>query len=127
MRLQPSLKSFAQVTALVALLLISILVPPFIHTNHTQPVMAAMMSKAKNSTNCLTACTSSRSSTQVNSLQRNLEEREQEPAPEPAEPDYLVFMGVGWTTVIIFAAAYLIKYLHWRPPDLYKLNVAYRF
>lgn len=47
--------------------------------------------------------------------------------PQPAEPYYLTFMGVGWTTVITVAAAYLFGYLHWRPPDLYKLNVAYRF
>lgn len=47
--------------------------------------------------------------------------------PEPAEPYYLAFMGVGWTTVITLAAVYLFGYLHWRPPDLYKLNVAYRF
>jgi hypothetical protein len=47
--------------------------------------------------------------------------------PQPVEPYYLAFMGVGWTTVITVAAAYVIKYLRWRPPDLYKLNVAYRF
>jgi hypothetical protein len=47
--------------------------------------------------------------------------------PEPAEPYYLVFMGVGWTKDITIATAFLFGYLLWRPPDLYKLNVAYRF
>ena len=47
--------------------------------------------------------------------------------PQPVEPYYLAFMGVGWTTVIAIAAAYLFGYLRWRPPDLYKLNVSYRF
>lgn len=47
--------------------------------------------------------------------------------PEPAEPYYLAFIGVGWATVIIISAAYLLGYLHWRPPDLFKLNVNYRF
>ena len=47
--------------------------------------------------------------------------------PQPAESYYLAFMGVGWTTAVIITAAYLTKYLRWRPPDLYKLNVNYQF
>ncbi len=47
--------------------------------------------------------------------------------PEPREPYYLAFIGVGWTTTIAIAAVYLLGYLRWRPPDLVKLNVNYRF
>ena len=47
--------------------------------------------------------------------------------PQPAEQYYLAFIGVGWALVITIAAAYLLKYLRWRPPDIFKLNVAYRF
>lgn len=47
--------------------------------------------------------------------------------PDPQEPFYLAFIGVGWTTAIALATSYLLKYLRWRPPDLFKLNVSYRF
>ncbi|SRR6266702_171145 len=47
--------------------------------------------------------------------------------PQPIEPSYLAFIGVGWITVITAGAALLLRYLRWRPPDLYKLNAVYRF
>lgn len=47
--------------------------------------------------------------------------------PQPAEPYYLAFAGIGWTTSIAVATAYLLRYLRWRPPDLFQLNVSYRF
>lgn len=45
--------------------------------------------------------------------------------PPVTEPYYLAFVGVGWSTVIILAA-YLLRHLYWRPPDLFKLYSVYR-
>jgi hypothetical protein len=118
-------KLLTWVVPFTALLLFSVLLTPFIRDNHVSSSMLAMMSKSK-TISCVTACTSNRSSAQVNGLQPNLEEKEQEPAPEPANPYYLAFMGVGWTTVITVALAYLIKYLRWRPPDFFSLYNYYR-
>ncbi len=52
---------------------------------------------------------------------------EQDTDPQPAEPYYLMFAGVGWSLVLVIAAAFLQKFLRWRPPDLVKLHAAYRF
>lgn len=108
-----------------ALLLFSVLASPFIRVNHASPEMKAMMSKPQASTNCVTVCTR-QTSVQFNDLQRKQAEEDEKPSPEPAEPYYLAFMGVGWTTVITIAAAYLIKYLRWRPPDIFSLYSYYR-
>jgi hypothetical protein len=54
------------------------------------------------------------------------QEVNQDKDPVPLEPYYLAFMGVGWTTVVAVAAAYLLRYLRWRPPDLLSLNCVYR-
>ncbi len=50
----------------------------------------------------------------------------QDKEPIPSEPYYLAFMGVGWTIVVTVAAAYLLKYLRWKPPDLTLLYAVYR-
>jgi len=47
--------------------------------------------------------------------------------PQPTEPYYLAFMSAGWTTIATVAAAYLFRYLRWRPPDFIKLYAVYRF
>ncbi len=76
------------------------------------------------SSNCQATCTpqaqpiADRPTTGIN---------EQEIDPQPAEPYYLMFAGVGWSLVVMIAAAYLLKYLTWRPPDLIKLHAVYRF
>ena len=47
--------------------------------------------------------------------------------PLPAEPYYLAFIGIGWSTAVAILTAYLLRQLHWRPPDIFKLNVNYQF
>lgn len=76
------------------------------------------------SSQCQSSCTFSQTPADVATKPEDiLEDKGIE--PQPADPYYLIFMGVGWTTAILLATAYLFGYLHWRPPDLYKLNVAY--
>ncbi len=75
---------------------------------------------------CQTSCTTSQTPADTATKPGDIL-KEKDLEPQPAEPYYLAFMGVGWTTTITVAAAYLFKYLNWRPPDLFKLNVAYRF
>lgn len=109
-----------------ALLLVSFLVTPFVRTGHTSTEMTAMISNTEASGNCIAAC-ASQSSFQLNNIQNKLGREDQEPDPEPAEPYYLAFIGVGWTITVTITAAYLFGFLRWRPPDLFKLNVSYRF
>lgn len=77
------------------------------------------------SNQCQTSCTTSQTPANATKPQDLLKNKDIE--PQPAEPYYLAFIGVGWTTVTAIAAAYLFGYLRWRPPDLFKLNVNYRF
>ncbi len=126
MTFKRTLKVLGRVAPFSVLLLFSILTTPFIRVAHSSPAMTAMMAKAGVSSNCVTVCTS-QSAVQYNDTQRKLTEVDKEPTPEPGEPYHLAFMGVGWTTGAAISAACLIKYLNWRPPDLYKLNVSYRF
>ena len=46
--------------------------------------------------------------------------------PQPAEPYYLAIIGFGWSVVVLLSV-YLLRHLHWRPPNIIKLNAAYRF
>ena len=73
---------------------------------------------------CESSCTS-QSNIAVPGQKIEFEDKEVE--PQPAVLRHLDFTGVGWTMVITIAAVYLLSYLRWRPPDLYKLNVNYRF
>lgn len=107
-----------------ALLLFGVLVIPFIR-GHTSAEMTAMLSTPEASGNCAAICTS-QSSLQFNNVQNKLGEEDQEPDPEPAEPYYLAFVGIGWTTAVTVTAAYLLKYLRWRPPDIFSLYSYYR-
>jgi hypothetical protein len=81
------------------------------------------MGKQMTQNQCQTSCT-----TQTNPAapgqKINVEEKDIE--PQPAEPYYLAFIGVGWSVVILISA-YLLRHLRWRPPDIYKLNVNYQF
>lgn len=95
------------------------------HTLAAATTMQGMMSQKMPTGQCQSSCTPQSSTTLA--IQKSDIELDKDKEPRPAEPYYLAFMGVGWTTVITLAAAYLFGYLRWRPPDLYKLNVAYRF
>lgn len=123
--MKASLKVFVRVAPLSTLLLLGVLLTPFIRVNHASPSMKAMMSKPEASSNCVTICTR-QTPFQFNDIQRKQAEEDEEPSPEPAELYYLAFMGVGWTTAITVATTYLIKYLHWRPPDIFSLYSYYR-
>ncbi len=93
-------------------------------TNLTHTAFSHSMSGMPSS-QCQSACTNQQIPTNATEPQDLLKNKDID--PEPQEPYYLAFMGVGWTTTIIITAAYLLCWLRWRPPDLYKLNVAYRF
>lgn len=108
-----------------ALLLFSVLLTPFIRVNHASPSMKSMMPKSEADSNCVTIC-NSQTPVQFNDIQRKQVEEDEETSPEPAEPYYIAFMGVGWTTTITVAATYLTKYLRWRPPDIFSLYSYYR-
>jgi hypothetical protein len=120
------LKSFARVMLLSTILAFSILFTPFIRVSYASTSMKVMMPKQGANGNCVTVC-GSQNTVHFNDIQRKQVDEDKEPSPEPAEPYYHAFMGVGWATVITVAAAHLFKYLRWRPPDLYKLNVNYQF
>lgn len=119
------MRTLARVAPFSALLLFGVLVAPFIRVNHASAAMSAMMSKAGTGVSCITVCTR-QTPVQFNDIQRKQAEKDEEPAPEPAEPYYLAFMKVGWTTAITVAAAYLLKYLRWRPPDIFSMYSYYR-
>jgi hypothetical protein len=96
-----------------------------LNTALAAPNMSSMMNQKMAPTQCQASCTS-RSASPVAALGTQ-REVDKDIEPQPAEPYYIAFIGVGWTTTITVAAAYFLKYLNWRPPDLYKLNMAYRF
>jgi len=85
------------------------------------PSMNKQMSQAQ----CQSSCTKQSQNTVTQNIKTEVDGKDIE--PQPTEPYYLAFMGVGWTSLVTIAAAYLIKYLNWHPPDLFKLNVTYRF
>ncbi len=84
---------------------------------------ASPMDKEMNRSQCQASCVS-----QFNSAapEQKLVIEDRDTEPEPPEPYYLAFMGVGWS-LFIFLTASLLRHLHWRPPDIIKLQVAYRF
>lgn len=73
---------------------------------------------------CQAACTPSELLI-IQNQKTEVDEKDTEPSP--ADSSRLVFTGVGWTTIAIVPAAYLFKYLRWRPPDIFSLNSYYRF
>jgi hypothetical protein len=79
---------------------------------------------------CQASCDSQRTQSSPSNVAvrpTNVDIDEQSIDPQPTEPYYLAFIGVGWITIITIAAAYLLKYLRWRPPDFIKLYAVYRF
>lgn len=81
------------------------------------------MGKQMSQNQCQSSC-SSQSNTVADSQETTIDEKDIE--PQPAEPYYLAFMGAGWSLVLLLSV-YLLRHLHWRPPDIYKLNSVYRF
>ena len=101
-----------------------------INTNTRHQVMASpkpdMMMNAPTKVNdCVSACRSQVQPT-VTAINQREVEKEKEPKPEPAEPYYLQFLQFA-TLIVLINAAYLLRYLRWRPPDLVKLHTAHRF
>lgn len=92
---------------------------------HSMLTASAMpdMGKQMAPNQCQTACTSQ----QIFAAPIHNKQKQQDKEPQAAEPYYLAFIGVGWATTITISAAYLLGYLRWRPPDLLKLNVSYKF
>lgn len=88
-------------------------------TSSAMSVMGEQMPQSQCQSSCI-------SQTNVAAPERKIEVADKDIEPQPAEPYYLAFMGVGWSIVII-VAGFLLWHLRWRPPDLYKLNSVYRF
>lgn len=121
---------FSRLTLAAATLLIALFGISAGRSFATSPVMPHMpMPRHMSQGPCQTSCgsQSAQQSQPIAPERTTIEVDDQNLKPQPADPYYLAFMGVGWTTVITIAAAYLIKYLRWRPPDLFKLNVNYQF
>lgn len=74
---------------------------------------------------CLSACVGQQQPI-VTAISQRESEKEKEPAPEPAEPYFLAFTGVGWSMTITIATTYLLGYLRRRPPDIFSLHSYYR-
>jgi len=89
--------------------------------------MPAMTHGPMEPSDCLSACGSQlQSSVAVINQREEEKEKEKEPAAAPAEPYYVQFMRFALVAALV-SAAYFLRHLHWRPPDLIKLTTAYRF
>lgn len=91
------------------------------HTLLTASAMPSMGNQMPQS-QCQLSCTS-QADTGLHSDKTAVADKDIE--PQSAEPYYLAFMVVGWSLVLLLSV-YLLHHLHWRPPDLYKLNSVYR-
>lgn len=117
-----------RVTSLLAALLVLPLL--LISTNTRHQVMASpmpdMMKNAPTKvSDCLSACGNQLQPTVTGINQREVE-KEKEPKPEPAEPYYIQFLQFA-PYIGLIGAAYSLRHLRWRPPDIIKLTAAYRF
>mgnify|MGYP007022260223 CR=1 FL=1 len=83
---------------------------------------SGMTSMDKN--NCLSLCTSRLNSPDA-LLNIREEEKDQEPKPRPSEQYYVQFATLASADEHI-GNDYLLEYLSWRPPDLFKLYANYR-
>ncbi len=84
----------------------------------TMPNMAKQMPQNQ----CQSSCSAQHNVATING-KTVVEDKDLE--PQPAEPYYLMFMGVDWSTAILLSG-YLLWHLLWRPPDLVKLYANYR-
>lgn len=73
---------------------------------------------------CLSACASQLQNT-VSAINQREVDKEKEPNPRPAELYYLQFLKFA-PYVALISAAYLLRYLRLRPPDLVLLYGTYR-
>lgn len=92
------------------------------HAMSSDSSMSHIKSQKESASQCQTMCPNLKPVATISQASES-----QDKDPVPTEPYYLAFIGVGWTTFIGVAAAYLLGYLRWRPPDLFKFNVSYRF
>lgn len=110
----------------IRLLIFALTLPMLWFSNNAMPTGFGRFMISMPGTQCQSNCTSSQTPANIAPNPSDvLKNKDIEPQPDSLY--YLAFMGVGWTTIVTVAATYLIKYLNWRPPDLYKLNVNYRF
>lgn len=93
-------------------------------SSHAMPNMD-IMQESKNVSDCISIC-NSRSSVAETAINPSEREVGKEPNPQPAEPYYLQFLNLALIVGVI-SIAYFLRHLHWRPPDLFKLNVNYQF
>lgn len=116
-----------RITSLLAALLVLPLLLISTNTRHlvmASPMPDMMRDAPANISDCLSACGSQLQPT-VAAINQHEVEKEKEPKPAPAEPYYLQFLQFAPVAVLI-SAAYLLRHLRWRPPDIYKLNAVYR-
>ena len=86
--------------------------------------MPDMMPEQTKTNDCLGACASQQQPV-VTAINQGGAEREQEPTPGPSQSYYLQFLQF-WPVLLAASAAYLLSYLRWRPPDIYKSFAVYR-
>jgi len=87
-------------------------------TSSVMPNMGKQMAQNQ----CQSSCTPQANNV-IHSQKTVIDDKDIE--PQPTELYYLAFIGLGWAFVIL-TGSFLLRHLRWRPPDLYKLNVAYR-
>ena len=116
----------------IASILTTLLVLPLLFTStraqhqlmaSPMPDMMHNMTDMKTS-DCLSACGGQLQPTvaAINSIEIN---KEKEAKPQPTEPYYTQFLEFA-PYVVLVSAAYLLKYMRWRPPDLIVLYGTYR-
>lgn len=117
-----------RITSLLASLLV---LPLALIGSVSQPhAMASTMPEAMTNmtssqlSDCLSACGSQLQNT-ISAINQREVDKEKEPNPRPAEPYYLQFLKFV-PYVALISAAYLLKYLRWRPPDFIMLYGTYR-
>ena len=84
--------------------------------------MMPNMGKQMAQNQCQSSCTSQVNNV-IHSNRTVIDDKDIE--PQPAEPYYLAFIGVGWSLVILLGI-YLIWHLRWKPPDIFSLYSIYR-
>lgn len=112
---------------IIQLLSVLLLTPLLLLSANIQHSQAAsnMSPDSMNASDCLSSCNSRNQPTEVLLSNREID-KDKEREPEPVEPYYLQFIDFAFAISTV-SAAYFLRHLRWRPPDIYKLNVVYRF